>query len=64
VGTSETLLDDAVRLADRAAAAGVEVECEAWPEMVHVWHMFAPLLPEADQALDRIGAFVAARVGR
>jgi hypothetical protein len=30
--------------------------------MIHVWQAFAPLLPEADQAVARIGAYVAARV--
>jgi hypothetical protein len=27
--------------------------------MIHVWHSFAPILPEARQALDRIGSFIA-----
>jgi hypothetical protein len=26
--------------------------------MIHVWHAFAMLLPEGQQAIDRIGAFV------
>ena len=63
VGTRETLLDDALRFAARATAAGVSVTCEAWPDMIHVWHMFAPLLREADAALEKIGAFVKTRVG-
>ncbi len=63
VGTAETLLDDATRLADRARAAGVAVELEAWDDMIHVWHAFAPLLPEADAAIARIGAWVRARMG-
>jgi hypothetical protein len=25
--------------------------------MPHVWHLFAPVLPEARQAIARIGAF-------
>jgi monoterpene epsilon-lactone hydrolase len=62
VGTSETLLDDATRLAERAKAAGVDVELECWDEMIHVWHAFAPLLPEANQAIERIGEYVAKRV--
>jgi acetyl esterase/lipase len=63
VGTAETLLDDATRLADRARAAGVDVELEAWDDMFHVWHAFAPLLPEADAAIARIGAWVRGRLG-
>ena len=63
VGDAEILLDDSNRVADRARAAGVKVELEAWPEMFHVWHVFAKILPEGQQAIDRIGAFVLAHTG-
>jgi epsilon-lactone hydrolase len=62
VGTAETLLDDATRLADRARADGVAVDIEVWDDMIHVWHAFAPLLPEADEAIARIGAWVRERL--
>jgi monoterpene epsilon-lactone hydrolase len=62
VGTRETLLDDATRLAARAEAAGVRVALETWDDMIHVWHAFAPLLPEAGQAIGRIGTWVRARL--
>jgi len=58
VGDLETLLDDATRLAARAKAAGVDATLEVWPEMVHVWHLFAPMLPEGREAIARIGAFL------
>ena len=58
VGELETLLDDATRVADRAKAAGVDVNLEVWDEMVHVWHLFAPMLPEGREAITRIGNFV------
>jgi monoterpene epsilon-lactone hydrolase len=58
VGTAEILLDDATRTADRAKAAAVEVSLEVWDDMVHVWQLFAPLLPEGQQAIERIGAFI------
>ena len=58
VGTRETLLDDSTRLADCARAAGVQVELEQWEEMIHIWPIFAPVLPEGQQAIDRIGEFV------
>jgi acetyl esterase/lipase len=58
VGTSETLYDDATRLATRAEAAGVEVTLEPWDDMIHVWHLFAEMLPEGQQAIDRIGEFL------
>src|SRR6266404_1972965 len=61
VGDAEILLDDATRVAERAKAAGVEVELEVWDDMMHVWHVFAKLLPEAQQAIDKIGKFVIAR---
>ena len=47
VGTEEVLLDDAMALAERAKAAGVEATLELWPEMVHVWQWFFPMLDEA-----------------
>ena len=58
VGDAEILLDDSTRIAERAKAAGVDVTLEVWPEMVHVWHVFAKILPEGQQAIDRIGEFV------
>ncbi len=58
VGDAEILLDDSTRIAERAQAAGVDVTLEVWPEMVHVWHVFAKILPEGQQAIDRIGEFV------
>jgi acetyl esterase/lipase len=61
VGDAEILLDDSTRIAERAKAAGVDVTLEVWPEMVHVWHVFAKILPEGQQAIDRIGEFVLAR---
>ncbi len=45
----------------RAKAAGVEVELDVWDDMPHVWHVFAKLLPEGQQAIDKIGKFVIAR---
>ena len=58
VGTAETLLDDATRLAERARKAGVQVSLEPWEDMIHVWQAFASMLPEGRQAIDRIGEFV------
>ena len=62
VGTSETLLDDSKRLAAKAEASGVDVTLEVWDEMIHHWHIFAGRLPEGQQAIDRIGEFVRAKV--
>lgn len=60
VGTHEILHDDATRLAEKARAAGVDVTLEIAQDMVHIWPFFAAILPEAAQAVDRIGAFVRA----
>ena len=58
VGSIETLLDDTNELAKQARAAGVEVEVDVWDDMPHVWHHFAPILPEARQAIERIAEFM------
>jgi monoterpene epsilon-lactone hydrolase len=63
VGSAEVLLDDSVAFAERCRAAGVEVELEVWDEMIHVWHSFADLLPEAREAIDRIAEYLAAKLG-
>lgn len=57
VGDAETLLDDATRITERAQKADVNVTLKIWDEMPHVWHLFAPILPEGQQAIEEIGAF-------
>ncbi|MFZ5669452.1 MAG: alpha/beta hydrolase [Pseudomonadota bacterium] len=63
VGSAETLLDDSVRLAGVAGAAGVDVRLEVWPEMVHTWHFFHPILGEGRRALAVAGDYVRGRLG-
>lgn len=63
VGSEEVLLDDALRLAQRAKTAGVDATLEVWDQMIHVWHWFLPMLDEAQAAIDRIGGFVRSRAG-
>jgi monoterpene epsilon-lactone hydrolase len=63
VGTAETLLDDSTRLAERAKAAGVDVVLEPWDDMIHVWQFCAAILPEGQQAIDRIGEFIRKHTG-
>jgi acetyl esterase/lipase len=55
----EVFAPDALAFAERARAAGTQVEVDVWPEMVHDWHWYAPRLPVAKQALERAGAFIA-----
>ena len=61
-GSEECLLDDARRLAERARAAGVEVVLDEHEDMIHGWQAF-PFIPEAQEATDRAGAFLRARLG-
>lgn len=56
---SEMLLDDARRYAAKARAAGSPVFLQTWPDMVHVWQVFTPDLPEAEEAYVKIGEFLA-----
>ena len=58
MGTAETLLDDATRLAERAKKAGVKVICEPWENMIHAFQIFGPMLDEAQQAVGKIGTFI------
>lgn len=58
VGDHEVLLDDSTRLEKKAKADGVDATLEVWDEMFHVWHFFASMLPEGQQAIDRIGEYI------
>lgn len=62
VGSNEVLLDDATRLAVRAAHAGVDVVLDVTGGVPHVFQSFAGQLDEADAALDRAGRFVTERL--
>ncbi len=56
--TTEMMLGDARRYVNKARVAGSSAELETWPEMLHVWHLFEPILPEAQEAFERIRQFV------
>jgi len=61
VGTEEVLFDDSIRFDAKARAAGVDVTLEPWNGQVHVFQSFAFMVPEAREAIARIGEFVKAR---
>ena len=61
-GSTEMLRDEAVRAAEKAHAAGVDVELELWPDAPHVFQI-ADFLPEASIALAHITRFVRMRTG-
>lgn len=58
VGSEEILFDDAARLEKKLSAAGVKSQIEVWDGMWHVFQGFAPYVPEAQAAIDRIGSFI------
>jgi acetyl esterase/lipase len=60
VGRDEVLLDDSIKLDQKAKADGVDSTLEIWEDMIHVWHAFHPMLPEGKQAIERVGAFLRA----
>ena len=63
VGDHEVLLDDAVRLGERAHEAGVEARTVVWPGMTHVFQLQTFLLPEARRANVEIAAFIRSKTG-
>ena len=63
VGGDETLLDDSRRLADRARAAGVDVQFDVFPEMQHVFQFAAGVAPEADDAIRKLAQWVRPKLG-
>jgi len=62
-GSHEVLLDDAIRLAARAASDDVAVTLDVVPGVPHVFQAFAAILDEGEAALARAGAFLRARTG-
>lgn len=58
VGTAETLLDDAIRIAEKMHAAGVDARLAIWPNMLHVFPLFAPVLSEGRDGCIEIGNFI------
>jgi acetyl esterase/lipase len=61
-GTHEVLLDDAVRLAQRAVTADVEVTLDITPGVPHVFQAYHAILDEATAALDRAGRLLSAHL--
>ena len=61
-GDWDTLVDDSHRLADAARAAGVEVGLDVFPEMQHAHQIWAGNMPEADDAVARIGEHLRGRL--
>jgi monoterpene epsilon-lactone hydrolase len=62
VGSAETLLSDATRLAEAAGSADVAVSLEIWPHMIHAWPVWNAGLEDGRRALAAAGAFIRARI--
>jgi monoterpene epsilon-lactone hydrolase len=58
VGSAETLLADATRLAAFAGAADVEVTLQIWPQMIHAWPVWNARLSDGRRALEQAGQFI------
>ena len=62
-GAAETLVDQVCEFAARARAAGVDAQLSVYDDMIHDWHLFSFLLPEARRAIDEIAAFARKTTG-
>lgn len=60
--STEFLLADSKRFAQRLEEADVRVALSIWPGLPHVWQVFLGILPEASLALQEIADFVHADV--
>jgi monoterpene epsilon-lactone hydrolase len=60
VGSAETLIADATRLAEAAGIADVKVRLEIWPHMIHAWPVWNAALEDGRRALAAAGEFVRA----
>ncbi|MYE12012.1 MAG: alpha/beta hydrolase [Gammaproteobacteria bacterium] len=62
VGTREVLHDEGVEVARLAESAGVDVTLQRWEDMIHVWHWYASIFPEAQEAIEALGEWIAAHL--
>jgi monoterpene epsilon-lactone hydrolase len=62
VGNDEILLEDSIRLVERARDAGVDVSFKVWDDMWHVFQTFP--IPEAKQAIEEIGEYVVQKLDK
>lgn len=63
-GEAEVLMSDSTALTERLGAAGVPVTLEIWPDMFHVFQARYAVLGAARQAVERLGKWSAAHLGR
>jgi acetyl esterase/lipase len=62
-GEDDELIDDSIRFAEKANAAGTNVILKVGERMVHCFPLLPPFIPEARQAMDEICAFIKTHIG-
>jgi acetyl esterase/lipase len=62
LGSADYLIDDSLRLYEKAKAQKANVKLDLWQDMPHVWQKFTRSLPEARSAIDQIAGFLKAHV--
>ncbi len=58
VSQDEVLRDDGIRAAEKAKEAGVSVELRIERGLVHIWPLFAPIVPESMRTIRQIADFI------
>ena len=64
VGAAEGMVEESLRLAQRAAVHGVDVTLELAPTMLHVHTFFSSFLPEGRAGVERVGQFMDEQLAR
>jgi acetyl esterase/lipase len=54
----EMLYDNARKLARKAETAGVDITLQTWDGLIHWWHLFTGIVPEADEAVEKAAQFL------
>lgn len=57
VGSDEILLSECRAFHRQGQQTGSNISLQEWPNMFHVWHIAAALLPEGRLAIDQVGRF-------
>ncbi len=58
VSTTESIHDDATRLAEKAGKNGVDVSLRIWAKQPHAWPIFYPIIPESKVCVNEMGKFI------
>jgi acetyl esterase/lipase len=58
VGTHDILLDDSISLHKKMQIENVRVKITIQESMIHVWHFFVGILPEARKSINEIAAYI------